>query len=64
MNSGKPLFVITIELPLLAGSSYTQWQKSKFRYPLQSGRSLDVNFNNLKDCFRPILLKNSKLLKR
>jgi hypothetical protein len=37
----------------LAGSCYTQCQKLKFRYPLESGRSLDVNFNNLKDCNRP-----------
>ncbi len=37
----------------MAGSSYTQCQKLKFRYLLESGRSSDVNFNNLKGCFRP-----------
>jgi hypothetical protein len=38
----------------LAESRYTQLQKATVRYPLESGRSSGVNFNVLKDRFRPL----------
>jgi hypothetical protein len=54
---GTGIFVASISLlegPQLAGSSYTQYQKLKFRYPLESGYRICQFLNIVYNGFRPI----------